>query len=232
MLRVLVLLVLSCGKLAGASSNLVVVSETTSTNDEHHPTYQDRNAGARAQLGDSSSGGLSSLASGQFDAASLIDFGLNPMGSAAKFLMPGTLQGLASDANNGVSMLTQGAQQGFGGVQSSLGSLSDGLNKRYLMLQQAFAKRYQNSDEMLRLAYEALTSPQSYCTNWLSQQSSQLASLANSAGLQLTQSGGQTLKQLGQEVDSTLAHSGSLAGQAAQQSGNFLSKLGAYAFGR
>lgn len=202
-----------------ASSNLVVLSESDTAESEYQSQVQAGNLKDRK-------GSQSRDSSNQNQLESLFNFGMNPLGSTMKYFLPGTYQGLTSDANNGLSMLTNGAQHTLGSYNPF-----DNVNKGYYSFQQGAMNRLKGNEEFLSKAYEALMNPQQYCTNWIAQQSSQLAALANQAGMQLSQSSGQAIKNLGQEAESSLSQAGQLANQGAQQSGSFLTKLGSYAFG-
>lgn len=117
----------------------------------------------------------------------LIEFGLNPMASSAKYLLPNTYQGLTNDLTNGYSMLSNGAQKGYTQFSSMIPSAMSMFNpesvyrNRYTeMLQQ----RLMQSEEMLRQMYELTSNPEQLCRQFLQQTKNGLEQANQAIGAQ------------------------------------------------
>jgi len=110
-----------------------------------------------------------------FDPANIpkfIEFGLNPVGSSMKYLLPNTYQGVQSDLTNGYSTLSNGVQNGYLG---QLGSSMVPQAMNMLDLQNSYRNRYtqmlqqrlMQSEEMLRQMYELTSNPEQMCRQFM-----------------------------------------------------------------
>lgn len=133
-----------------------------------------------------------------FTPSNLLEFGLNPVGSAMKYIMPNTYQGMSSDLSKGITMLTNGASQGLGSAQSQFGSLSDQLSNRYNAMLQNYSNRqqqlYQQQEALLGRMHDILANPEQFCR--------QLSDRTNSMGQQSGQQANQVLNQANQQFSS------------------------------
>ena len=133
-----------------------------------------------------------------FDPNNLLEYGLNPVGSAMKYFMPNTYQGVSSDLSKGMMMLTNGAGQGVSSVQSQFSSLGDQLANRYSALQQNYLNRqqqlYQQQEALLNRVYDILANPEQFCR--------QLSDRTNSMVHQSGQQANQMLDQANQKSSS------------------------------
>lgn len=208
---VLIVLVSLLASAFCSSSNLVVVSRQDNGLDEGQSPRQNRINSRDTNQGQSS---------GQFDPTDiLMELALaTPVGVAANYVAPTAVKGLQTDLSKNYGMMANGVQSGFGSLQTGASSIGDSTFKRLQQMQQNLYNRL-NQATFVR-AYEALTEPQTYCSNFAKAQQ-----FLNEAGQQLTEQSAQQLEALGQSADRNLQQSGSLASQAGKQSSILLNKL-------
>lgn len=119
--------------------------------------------------------------SSQFDPTNmqqLMEFGMNPMGSTMKYLLPNTFSGISSDLSNGMNMMSNTAQKGYSHFNSMMPQMggssgfqgmfnTDGFfRNRYTdMLQQ----RLQQSEATVRQLYQMMQNPEQMCRQLMQQ---------------------------------------------------------------
>lgn len=113
----------------------------------------------------------------QFDLTTLLEIGGNPLGSAVKFALPNTLQGLNSDFTNSYQMLGGNAQSQFKNLQSNFNSAKNSANNQYDKLSNNLMGTYSSAEDNLRQYYSMLQNPQQFCQN-LALQGQQALNLA------------------------------------------------------
>lgn len=163
-------------------ASIVVVSETFSQNQgPQHETSarrRQRDHKEKDDAGDESKGKQQPAANQPpFDLTTLLEFGGNPIGSAIKIALPGTLGGLNSDLSNVYSMMANGGQSQFKNLQSNYNGYLNGANNQYQKATSNVMQTYANGDGMMRNIYAILSNPQQFCQN-LAYQSQQAMDMA------------------------------------------------------
>lgn len=211
-LMVLLVALDSGSSLALAASGVRLLAESINSEPANSGEAQARPKSNRDSVG------------GNLDAATLLEFGMNPIGSSMKFLLPNTMKALNSDVSNGYMMLTNGAQNGMNGFQTGYNTLNDYALNRYNTIQKSLASQYASGEELLLQMMEMMANPQLMCNNLAAQSQAAM------------QSANQQMNKVNQQTDSMVGNLGSTAQttgqQVSQATSSLLNKLGGLSFGK
>lgn len=159
------------------------------------------------------------------DFASLIEMGMNPVGTTVRYLLPNTMPALAADLNHNFMK----ASNGFGSMQSSLANVMPSFSPANY--QQMMLNRYQSVEEMVKRYYGIMSNPEQFCRRVASQAKSSLQSASDEVGSILEQTNQvgddlvDTTSQLIAQAQQQPQFSSQQVQQAAQNGASLFSKL-------
>lgn len=205
-----------------SSSNLVVVSSSSSNSDQQQRQSQERDSNNQPELRQN----RVNFRDGNQQANDLTTFFMDlvlasPVGVAANMVAPTAVKGLQTDFSNNYGLLSNGFQSNYGLLHSSASSMGESALKRIQDFQANLAQRVKTNQQLFEQAYEAVTNPREYCSNFQKAQD-----LVNQAGQSITQQGAQQLENMGSATSSNLQQAADMANQAGKQSSMLFNKLG------